>query len=57
MKSHFFHMLIFSALVASFFAILLRREPRERLKLGGYIWLGMVGGALLLAYLMFPFPG
>jgi hypothetical protein len=56
MKSHFFHMLLYSIFVATFFAVLLRRDIRQQLKLGGYLWLGMVGGSLALAYLMYPFP-
>ena len=57
MRSHFFHMLIYATVVAVFFAVLLRRTPRGQFRLGGTLWLAMVGGALLLAYLMAPFPG
>ncbi len=57
MRSHLFHMLLYSAIVAVFFAVLLRRDIRSQLRLGGILWTSMVGGALLLAYLMFPFPG
>jgi hypothetical protein len=49
-------MLLYSSLVAVFFAVLMRRTLRDRLRLGAIIWLSMVGGALILAYLMFPFP-
>jgi hypothetical protein len=55
MRSHFLHMLLYSTLVSTFFSVLLRRELRERLQLGLLLWIGMVGGALSLAYLMFPF--
>lgn len=57
MQSHFLHMLLYSSIVAAFFAVLLRREAGERARLGGYIWLGMVGGGIVLTYIMFPFPG
>lgn len=57
MKSHFLHMLLYSTLVSTFFAVLMRETTRGRLRLGATIWLVMVVGALLLAYLMFPFPG
>ena len=57
MKSHLLHMLIYSGVVATFFAFLLRREPKAQLRLGVILGSSMVGGALLLAYLMFPFPG
>ncbi len=56
MQSHFLHMLVFSAIISTFFAVLVRRERRSRLRLGGLLWLGMVGGGILLAYLMYPFP-
>ena len=56
MQSHFLHMLVFSAIISTFFAVLVRHERRSRLRLGGMLWLGMVGGGILLAYLMYPFP-
>jgi hypothetical protein len=56
MQSHVLHMALYSTLVSTFFAVLARRGARERLKLGLTLWLVMVGGALGLAYLMYPFP-
>jgi hypothetical protein len=54
MRSHLFHMLIFSGLLSSFFAVLLRSEKRDRLKFGLLMWGGLVAGALILAFLMSP---
>jgi hypothetical protein len=54
--SHFFLMVLFSLLVAAFFALLWRRGRREQVKLFLQIFLGMVGGGLLVAWLMYPFP-
>ena len=56
MQSHFLHMLLYATIVATFFAALLRRQRRDQLRLGGMIWLAMVGGAMVLAYVMAPFP-
>ena len=56
MRSHFLHMLLYSSLVATFMALLIRHTPRDRLRLGAMLWLLMVGGAMVLAYLMYPFP-
>lgn len=56
MRSHVGHLLLYSAIVAAFFAILTRRELKQQLRLGGLIWLGMAGGVLLLAYVLYPFP-
>ena len=50
-------MLLYSTLVSTFFAVLFRQGPRERLRLGLLLWLAMVGGALALAFAMYPFPG
>ena len=57
MRSHFLHMILYSTLVAVFFAVLVRDTPSERRRLGGLLWLAMVGGGLGLAYVMYPFPG
>lgn len=56
MKSHLLHLLLYSSLVSVFFALLTRDTVRDRLRIGGIIWVAMVGGALVLAYLMYPFP-
>lgn len=56
MRSHFAHLVVYSAIIATFFSALTRRDRREQLKFGGLVWLGMAGGVLLLAYLMLPFP-
>ncbi len=54
--SHFLMMVVYAALVSIFFALLWRREARARLRLFVQLFLGLVGGGLLLAWLMYPFP-
>jgi len=54
--SHFLLMVTYAALVSVFFALLWRRTPREQGKLFLQIFLGMVGGGLALAWLMYSFP-
>jgi hypothetical protein len=56
MRSHFLHMLLYSTLVSTFLAVLVRPDARTRLRLGLTLWAAMVGGALLLAWVMYPFP-
>ena len=56
MRSHFLHLLLYATIVATFFGVLVRREPRDQLRLTAGLWLAMVGGALALAFLMAPFP-
>jgi hypothetical protein len=55
-RSHFVNLVVYSAIIATFFSVLTRRDRREQLRFGGLVWLGMAGGVLLLAYLMLPFP-
>jgi hypothetical protein len=54
--SHFLLMVLYSALVSVFFAALWRRRLRDQAILFLQLFLGMVGGGLLLAWLMYPFP-
>ena len=56
MKSHLLHLLLYSALVSTFFGTLARPTVQSRVRLGVVIWLAMVGGTLLLAWIMYPFP-
>ena len=56
MSSRLVHLLLYSAIVATFFAALTRRDRREQLRFGALVFFGMAGGVLALAYLMYPFP-
>jgi len=52
MRSHLFHMMLYAGLLSAFFSVLLRIEKTDRIKLALTMWVGLVGGALLLAFLM-----
>lgn len=54
--SHFLVMGLHSLLVAVFFAFLTREGLMPRLKRGLYLFAGMMTGAMLLAWLMYPYP-
>lgn len=54
--SHFFLMVLYALVVSLFFTLLWRRGRREQIYLFLQLFLGMVGGGLLIAWLMFPFP-
>ena len=54
--SHFLLMLVYAFIVSAFFALLWRQGRRERVKLFLQIFLGMMLGSLLVAWLMFPVP-
>jgi hypothetical protein len=56
MLSHFLLMVLYALLVSLFFTLLWRRERKEQVKLFLQLFLGMVGGGLLVAWLMYPFP-
>ncbi len=53
---HFSWMVIYAILVALFFAVLWRRPKGQQIKLFLQIFIGMVGGGILLAWLMYCFP-
>lgn len=54
--SHFLLMVLYALIVSLFFTLLWRRDRGEQVKLFLQIFLGMVGGGLLIAWLMYPFP-
>jgi cytochrome bd-type quinol oxidase subunit 2 len=56
MLSHFLLMVLYALIVSLFFTLLWRRDRKERIRLFLQIFLGMVGGGLLVAWLMYPFP-
>jgi len=56
MLSHFFLMVLYALIVSLFFTALWRRERKEQIRLFLQLFLGMVGGGLLVAWLMYPFP-
>jgi len=54
--SHFLLLVTFSALVAVVFACLLRDDPKEQARTGGILFAGFVAAAVVLGWLMYPFP-
>jgi hypothetical protein len=56
MQSHFVLMLMFSLCVAAVFAGLLREDPHEQIVIGAKMFGGMLAAALVLGWLMIPFP-
>ena len=56
MASHFGLLLLFAGFVSLVFALLLRDDPREQIRLGSLFLAGFVGAAVLLGWLMSPLP-
>jgi hypothetical protein len=54
--SHLLILLVFSALVASVFAVLLRDDHRSRLRFGAWVFGSFVLSAVVAGWLMYPFP-
>jgi hypothetical protein len=49
-------MIAFALFVAAVFAVLMRDEPREQLRLGARLFGGLVGGGLLVGWLLYFLP-
>ena len=56
MASHFLLLVLFALLVSVVFAVLMKDEPREQVRFGGILFAGFVASALVLGWLMYPFP-
>lgn len=54
--SHFLLMSLYAFILSAFFALLWRRERSAQVKLFLQLFVGLIGGALALAWLMYPFP-
>ena len=54
--SHFGLMVVYAFLLSVFFTTLWRRHRREQIILVVELFVGMIGGGLLVAWLMYPFP-
>ncbi|HEY7497123.1 MAG TPA: hypothetical protein VH740_01345 [Vicinamibacterales bacterium] len=56
MTSHLLILALFSLVVSTVFAVLMRDEPREQLKAGGWMFAAFVVTAVALGWLMYPLP-
>ena len=56
MQSHFVLMLIFAVCISAVFAGLLREDAREQVVIGAKMFGAMIVAALVLGWLMRPFP-
>jgi hypothetical protein len=55
-RSHLFTLLVFSGLVSTVFATLLRDDFPSQLRFGLKIFFAFVGSAIVAGWLMAPFP-
>ena len=56
MNSHLVLMAIFAFFVSLVFAVIAKDETREQLRFGGMMFGGFLASALVLGWLMYPFP-
>jgi hypothetical protein len=54
--SHLLILVLFSLLVSIVFAVLMRDEPKTQLRFGAVLFGSFVVGAVVLGWLMYPFP-
>ena len=56
MTSHFALMAVFALFISVVFATLLRDEPAEQVRLGARMFAGLVGGGVVVGWLLYPLP-
>ena len=56
MHSHLFLLVLFAIFVSLVFAVIARDNAREQIKLGGLMFAGFLASAIVLSWLMYPFP-
>ena len=56
MTSHLGLMILFAFFVSLIFAVIAKDDVKEQLRLGGLLFAGFVGSAIVLGWLMYPLP-
>ena len=56
MSSHLLLLVLFAVPVSAVFAALSREEPREQLRTGALMFGGFVAAAVVLGWVIYPFP-
>jgi len=56
MRSHVLLLVLFAFFVSLVFALLSKDDPREQLRFGGTLFAGFLIAAVVLGWLMYPFP-
>jgi len=55
-QSHFVLLAIFAFFVSLVFAVIAKDEARGQLRFGGLMFGGFIASAVVLGWLMYPFP-
>ena len=56
LTDHFVVLVALATLIAAFLSLLWKDDAPARRRLFARIWLGLVGGAIAAAWLLYPFP-
>ena len=56
MQSHILLLALFAFFVSLIFALLTKDDIRDQLRFGGLLFAGFIAAAVVLAWLMYPFP-
>ena len=56
MRSHFLLMTLFAFFVSLVFAVISKDQAREQVRFGGLMFAGFLVTAIVLGWLMYPFP-
>jgi hypothetical protein len=56
MHSHFSALVVFASLVSIVFAIITKSTPREQVQYGIFVFLAFIAAALVIGWIMYPFP-
>jgi hypothetical protein len=55
-QSHFLLLAVFAFFVSLVFAVIAKDSSREQLRFGGLMFGGFLASAVVLGWLMYPFP-
>jgi len=56
MRSHFLLLALFAFFVSLVFAVIAKDTPAEQVRFGGMMFAGFLASAIVLGWLMYPFP-
>ena len=56
MQSHLVLLAVFAFFVSLVFAVIAKDNVRDQIRLGGLMFAGFLGSAILLGWLMYPLP-
>jgi hypothetical protein len=56
MQSHFLLLALFAFFVSLVFAALTKEDVRDQVRFGGLMFAGFLASAIVLGWLMYPFP-